>query len=110
MSIPFPAGIYLDRETAFRYSSPVRSTERGGHLQKNKFSDTTRTRIDCRLSGLIESEKNTLVNFLIDNDSATDITWTIDSIDWIGGFVGDFHVSMQGSLFTVRMNYSAKRV
>ena len=110
MAVAFPTGYNLSRDSVVTRDSNVHVDflDDGEARQRQLGADAFVT-IRCKLPYLTLSQKNTLKSFLLTNRAET-ITWTIDSIDYSGVFVGDHTETMTGNLYTLEFVYRAREV
>jgi len=110
MSVAFPSGYNLERSSAFTHANNVRvDMMDDGEIRQREMGADSFVTIGCEFKYLSLSEKNTLKSFLITNRAET-ITWTIDSIDYSGVFVGGHKETMTGPLYNLSFTYRAKEV
>lgn len=110
MAVAFPTGYNLSRDSVFtRDTNVLVDYLDDGEPRQRQLGADTFVSIRCRLPYLTLSQKNTLKSFLITNRAET-ITWTIDSINYSGVFVGDHVETMTGNLYSIEFVYRAKEV
>lgn len=108
MSVAFPTGYYLTKDTNFDVDLGVsRDPLDDGSLQIRILSETPYSTISCRLPLLTQSEANTLMTFLQTN-RATDITMTIDGVNYIGQIASNIQKTMRGNRYNIAFDYYAK--
>lgn len=109
MPTAFPSGYYLERVSRLSIlpRAKVDFLDDGTPLSQQTTS-TTWYRYTCIIGALTQAEKNTIVQFINDNQFTDDVTWTIDGVDLTGRFVGNVDVTMQGARYRLRFDYYAQ--
>ena len=110
MSVAFPSGYNLERSSTFTHDNNVKvDLMDDGEPRQREMGADAFVSIACEFKYLTLTEKDTLKSFLTTNRAAT-ITWTIDSLDYSGVFVGGHRESMTGALYNLSFTYRAKEV
>jgi hypothetical protein len=108
MSVAFPSGYVPQRDITITDNFGMRWTEMDdGSLRGIEVSTVAYTDIPVRLDALTQAETLALLDFF-KTYKATEVTWTLDGIDYIGYIRGPVSRTMTGNWFSVSFVYYAK--
>lgn len=111
MAVAFPSGYYIERSSKTDIDLGVQHDQLydGTDLSQQRSSTEWHT-FDCAIGALTLAEFNEILLFIRVNKMRSDITWTIDGIDYIGKIRGPVRRSFQGARYRIAFVYYAKEV
>jgi len=110
MSVAFPSGYNLPKTVDIPEDllSELDVNDDGSSNIRALGTDAY-AEISIHIPVLTQAEMTTLRTF-VNTNKHEEITWTIDSINYIGHIIGPFRRVMVGNLFDVYFTYRAKEV
>jgi hypothetical protein len=107
----FPSGYNLSRGSGFSSDKSVITSVQpdGGSVQIDTGAGEYIT-INCSIEHISSADHATLKSFLRTNRNTNPITWTIDSIDYTGIFIGGYSESLIGNVYSLSFTYRAAEV
>jgi hypothetical protein len=110
MSVAFPSGYPIARPVQISDDLNTQiDVMDDNSTSLRQLGTVTYTTLQVQLRYLESSELSTLLSF-INTNKGEEITWTIDSINYIGYIVGPFVRTMVGNRYNVTFTYRAKEV
>lgn len=109
MSVAFPSGYIMERTAPITIDLNKESDRMSDGTTQSRVMGDIYEDIAYKVTNLYLSEKTTLVDFWKTN-RAEQITFTIDSIDYIGSITSNITLTMNGSLFNLAYTLRCKVV
>lgn len=110
MSVAFPTGFYLTKDSDVSSSANVRHTVMDdGSLRTQELGSAVYDTIRCVLPFVSQSDYQTFRTFFVTN-RAEDITMTLDGLSYIGRITSDLRTRKQGSWYRIEFDYYATTV